>query len=310
MTGRRHAPELTALPPARHVAIMAVGVLAVGTSGPLIAAMTVPAIAIAFWRNLLGAVATAPLVVFRAGRRAEVAGLDRRGWGYVLVAGVLLALHFGTWVPSVRLTSVASSLALVTTQPIWAALLARLDGQQVPGRVWIGIVVALTGVLVLTGVDISISTRALAGDVLALLGGMFAAGYVTAGAAVRRVVSTATYTTVCYTVCAILLLATCLAARQPLTGYSGTEWLMLLALTAGPQLLGHSLFNSLLRNTSPTVISMVLLFEVPVGAIIAALWLGQTPPAAALPAVLLLLVGIGVVISSRTPAQEPSVPVE
>jgi drug/metabolite transporter (DMT)-like permease len=309
MTGER-PPALTAPPPARHIAVMAVGVLAVGTAGPLIAAMTVPPLAIAFWRNLLGAAATAPLVVFGAGRRAEVAGLGRRGWGVLLIAGVLLALHFATWVPSVTLTSLASSLALVTTQPIWAALLARLAGHQVPSRVWVGIAVALTGVLLLTGIDFTVSTQALAGDALALLGGMFSAGYVTAGAELRRTVSTATYTTLCYSVCAILLLAICLAGRQPLTGYSGRDWAMLLALTIGPQLLGHSLFNSLLRTSSPTVISMVLLFEVPVGALIAAFWLGQTPPAAALPAVLLLLVGIGIVVGTRTPAQEPSVPVE
>lgn len=309
MTGERPA-ALTSPPPVRHIAVMAVGVVAVGTSGPLIAAMTVPPLAIAFWRNLLGAAATAPLVVLRAGRRAEVAGLSRRGWGILLIAGGLLALHFATWVPSVTLTSVASSLALVTTQPIWAALLARAAGHRVPSRVWVGIAIALTGVLVLTGIDFTVSTTALAGDALALLGGMFSAGYVTAGAELRRTVSTATYTTLCYAVCAVLLLAMCLAGRQSLTGYSGRDWAMLLAITIGPQLLGHSLFNSLLRTTSPTVISMVLLFEVPVGAVIAALWLGQTPPLAALPAVLLLLVGIGVVVGARTPAQEPSVPVE
>lgn len=309
MTGER-PPAVTAPLPARHIAVMAVGVLAVGTSGPLIAAITAPPLAIAFWRNLLGAVATAPLVVFRAGRRAEVAGLGRRGWRILLLAAALLALHFATWVPSVTLTSVASSLALVTTQPIWAALLARAAGQQVLPRVWVGIAIALTGVLVLTGIDFTVSGKALAGDVLALLGGIFSAGYVTAGAQLRRTVSTATYTTLCYSVCAILLLALCLAGRQSLTGYSSRDWVLLLALTIGPQLLGHSLFNSLLRSTSPTVISLVLLFEVPVGAVIAALWLGQTPPAAALPAVLLLLVGIGVVVGARTPAQEPSVPVE
>ncbi|HKA68471.1 MAG TPA: DMT family transporter [Actinomycetes bacterium] len=309
MTGER-PPAVTAPLPAGRVAVMAVGVLAVGTSGPLIAAMMAPPLAIAFWRNLLGAVATAPLVVFRAGRRAEVAGLGRRGWRILLIAAVLLALHFATWVPSVTLTSVASSLALVTTQPIWAALLARAAGHQVPPRVWVGIAIALTGVLVLTGVDFTVSAKALAGDALALLGGIFSAGYVTAGAELRRTVSTPTYTTLCYSLCAILLLAVCLAGRQSLTGYSGRDWVLLLAITIGPQLLGHSLFNSLLRTTSPTVISLVLLFEVPVGAVIAALWLGQTPPLAALPAVLLLLVGIGVVVGARTPAQEPSVPVE
>ncbi|MCI0688769.1 MAG: DMT family transporter [Sporichthyaceae bacterium] len=310
MTDRPIAPGLTALPPTRHLALMAVGILAVGTSGPLIAAMTVPALAIAFWRNALGAAVTTPLVLLAPQRRAEVARLGRRGWGFVLLAGLLLALHFATWVPSISYTSVASSLALVTTQPIWAALLARATGHQVPSRVWVGMAVALAGVLMLTGIDFTISSRAFFGDFLALLGGVFAAGYVTAGAAVRRGTSTATYTSLCYAMCAALLLVTCLVGRQPLSGYTTTDWLKLLALTVGPQLLGHSLFNHLLRSTSPTVISMVLLFEVPVGAVIAAVWLGQAPPLAAIAAVLMLLVGIGIVVRVRSPSQEPSVPVE
>jgi drug/metabolite transporter (DMT)-like permease len=146
------------------------------------------------------------------------------------------------------------------------------------------------------------------GDLLALLGGIFGALYTVAGAEVRRTVSTTSYTLLCYGTAALVLFVVCALAGLQLVGYSGDTWLKLLALTLGAQLLGHSLFNRVLRTTSPTVVSLAILFEVPGAAVIAAIFLGQTPPLAALPAALLLLVGIGVVVSSRPKDAEPALP--
>jgi drug/metabolite transporter (DMT)-like permease len=92
------------------------------------------------------------------------------------------------------------------------------------------------------------------------------------------------------------LLIACLAAREPLVGYDGATWLKLAALTAGPQLLGHSLFNRVIGRVGATAVSMVVLLEVPGAAVIAALWLHQTPPLAAVPAAALLLTGIALVV--------------
>ena len=121
-------------------------------------------------------------------------------------------------------------------------------GAQIPRRAWVGIGVALVGVLVLTGVDVSLDPAALVGDVLALLGAVFAAAYVSAGARVRQTVSTTSYTLLCYGVCAAVLLAACLVGGQQLGGYSAETWVELLALTAGAQLLGHSLINRVLAH--------------------------------------------------------------
>ena len=99
------------------------------------------------------------------------------------------------------LTSVASATALVATQPVWAALIARARGELISGQVWLGIGVAVAGALLLTGADLSTSGRALLGDGLAVLGGAFAAAYMVAGTEVRQSVSTTTYTAVCYTSC-------------------------------------------------------------------------------------------------------------
>lgn len=295
-------------PPRGDLLLMPIGILAVSTSGPLIAATAAPALAIALWRNAFATMAIAPFAIAR--HRGELRGLPRRELRWALGAGVLLAAHFATWVPSLDYTTVASSTALVCAQPVWVALVARAMGHDVPRRAWLGIAVALVAVVVLTGVDFSLSPRSLVGDLLALLGGVFAALYTVAGGEVRRTVSTTAYTFLCYGLCALLLLGTCLLFGQAVVGFDRETWLKLLALTAGAQLLGHSLFNRILRTTSATVVSLAILFEVPGAATIAAIWLGQTPPAAAVPAALLLLAGIAIVVSARTRDVEPAIPAE
>jgi len=312
VTGQRalpaDLPDVLAVPAPHDAATMLVAIVAVSTSGPLMAATAAPALAIAFWRNGLAAGALVPWTLLR--HRAELRSLPGRQRALAVVAGALLAVHFATWVPSLTYTSVASATALVSTQPIWAALLAHRAGARIAPTAWAGIVVAVLGAAVLTGADVHASGRALVGDLLALVGGLFAAGYMVAGSEVRRHVSTATYTTVCYTTTALLLLLCCAAGRVELTGYSSSAWWRLVAVTAGAQFLGHSLFNRVLRRVSPTMVSLAILFEVPGAATIAAVWLHQRPHAAAVPGLLLLLIGIGLVIAARERGTAPSLPVE
>ncbi len=296
-------------PPPGDTALLAVGVLAVGTSGPLMAACAAPALAIAFWRNGLAAL----LLLIWSGLRArsglrsggELCSLTRREWRLSVLAGVMLAAHFAAWVPSLSFTTVASATALVATQPVWAALIAGLEGSPVPARAWAGIALAVAGAAMLSGIDFTTDPRALFGNALAVLGGALAAIYMAVGGTARRTVTTTTYTTICYTTAAVVLLAVCLIGRWPLVGYSTATWVQLLALTAGAQLLGHSVFNQVLRTTSATVVSLAILFEIPLAALLAALFLDQRPPAAAIPAALLLVVGVAVVVSGR-PVPEPA----
>jgi drug/metabolite transporter (DMT)-like permease len=288
-------------PPAGDLVLIAVAVAAVSTAAPLIRGAEAPSLAVAFWRNALAVAVLVPVTALR--RRAEVAALappQRRG---ALLAGVFLAAHFATWVPSLSFTTVASSVALVATQPVWAALMARARGESVPARAWAGIALAVTGAVVLSGVDLSISPRALLGDALALAGGVLAAAYVTVGAEVRQSVSTIVYTTICYATAAALLAVMCLAGGQPLSGYDAGTWSALVALTAGPQLLGHSIVNRVLRTTSATVVSVAILFEIVGSSFLAWVAFGESPPAGAYPAALLIAAGVVlVVLSGRQPA--------
>jgi drug/metabolite transporter (DMT)-like permease len=257
------------------------------------AATAAPALAIAFWRNAMGAgVATSATLI-----RGE---LYSRAWRIAALAGVALAVHFGTWVPSLTMTSVASATALVCSQPIFAGLIALSLGRRLPRIAWIGIVVAAFGTALIAGADLSVSARALAGDLLALAGGFAAAVYVTVGAAARARMSTATYTAVCYTICAALLLIACAVGSVRVTGFSGNAWLKIVLVTLCAQLLGHTLINMVLRSTSPTVVSLALLLETPGAALVAYVWLNQRPPASALPGIVLLLVGLALVVRAHS----------
>ena len=131
---------------------------------------------------------------------------------------------------------------------------------------------------------------------------MLAALYVTVGEQVRRRTSNPTYTMVCYAVAAVALLGLIVALRVPLVGFTARDWLLILAVTVGAQLLGHSVVNRVLATTSATVVSLAILLEMPGSTLIAAAWLGQVPPVGIIPAVVLLFVGIALVIRTTTAA--------
>ncbi len=310
MTATREQSAVPAVgrPQGSDAVLLTIALVAVSTSGPLIAAAAVPAMAIAFWRNAMAAGLLLPAVLLTC--RDELRSLTRREQGLAALAGLLLALHFATWTPALSYTSVASATALVATQPVWAALISGLRGIPVGRAVWVGIGVAMCGALLLAGVDLRVSGEALLGDLLAVAGGAFAALYMTAGSEVRRSVSTTTYTLLCYATCALLLLVVCVVFRQDLAGYDGDDWAKLVALTLGAQLLGHSLFNRVLKHVSATVVSMLLLVEIPGAASIAAVFLGERPPLLAVPAAVLLVAGLALVIRAGSRGTTPSVPVE
>jgi drug/metabolite transporter (DMT)-like permease len=282
-------------------ALLAFAVVCVSCSAPLVAAATAPALALAFWRTGAAALVLGPFALMR--REA----ITRRGLALAVFAGCLLAAHFGTFLPSLTYTSVASASALVCSQAVFAGVFGRLLGERLPRRAWIGTGICLVGVLMVTGVDASLDSRALLGDVLALAGGVFGGAYIVTGAFARRELSTVNYTSLCYGVGGGLLLVVCLLTGNAVTGFSAADWARIAALTVLGQLLGHSLMNFVLRSISPTIVSLAVLFTVPGATLIAALTIGQSPPIETVPAMALLLAGTAIVISARerAPAQAP-----
>jgi drug/metabolite transporter (DMT)-like permease len=280
------------------IVALCVAILAISSSGPLVAFAAAPALAIAFWRNALSASVLLPVAGIR--RRTELRGLFAAAGRPVLLgcvlAGVFLAIHFATWVPSVKLTTVADAAALGATQPVWQGLIALGQGRRLGRPMWIGIGIAVAGALATTGVDFAVSSRAVAGDLLAIVGGMAAAVYTAFGERVRSSTSTLGYTTICYTVCAVILFGVSLAFGARLHGYPTTTWLAILGLVGGAQLLGHSMMSYSLHHVRATTVSVLILLEVPGAAVLAWLWLGQVPTLSSVPGLILLLIGVVVVV--------------
>ena len=289
MRDRDHAK----LPSKRELGLLTLVVIGIGTSGPVIALGTMPIVALIFWRNLGGFL----LVLPWADKKLDIKDpKTRNGVLLAVVSGIALATHFFGFFLAMRLTSVATGTALTALQPIFAAYFVRLLGGYIPRRVWIGMIVAFAGVLIITGVDFQISTRAFLGDLAAIGCAAVAAVYVIIGARTREVMATATYTSIVYLTCAIVSFLVALLTNTRLIGYPRIEWLYLISLIIGAQILGHTILSFTLKTLSPAIASIVVFFEVPVSAILAFWWLGQLPPLGTIPGLILILVGCAIFV--------------
>ena len=278
--------------------LAAVGVLGVASSGPLIAATlgatTVSALAIAFWRNAIGAAVMASPTLIREPR--QFGRITRHEFRWCLLAAVALALHFACFITSLQLTSVAAATALVCLQSAWIAVFQLFRGTRHRWQVLVGLGIAFGGVVAITGFDMGSSPDALLGDLLAVAGGALAGLYTLAGGKARQSMTTGTYTTLCYGMCAALVAVLALLGRQPLVGFEAAGWLGILAITVCAQLVGHTAFNHLLATMSPLLVSMIILLEIPGAALLAAVFLHETLPAGTYGGLGLILAGLAVVV--------------
>ena len=257
---------------------LTVGVLAVSTSSILIRVADAPALSLSFWRCALGAVALAPF----AWRARQAQGpLDAAQRRQLLAAGLFLAAHFAAFISSLSFTTVASAAALVTTAPLFVGAGAAIFLREPPSRrTWLGLSVAMLGAIGLAVADLQggSAQQPLLGDALAFTGAALAAGYLIVGRAARQRLAVTRYATGVYTVAAVVLCVAAVLTGAQLWGYSAATWWAIIGLAVGPQLLGHTVFNTLLSAVAPTVIAVVVLAE-PVGSTILAFLLLDEAPA-------------------------------
>jgi len=266
-----------AVPPRARVAggVIA-GVVCVSFAAIFIRAAGAPALSTAAWRLIVAGTPLGVGAMFL--RRQELAALTGKQWTMALAAGMALALHFGTWIASLELTSVASSVALVTTQPVWVAILSRIFLREpISARLAAGIALALTGATLIGGADLSLAGNALPGDALALAGAVFAAAYFVLGRGARAKLTLLAYVGVVYPAAAVALVLAAAVARQPLAGFAPKTWLFLALLGLVPQLCGHSLLNWALRYLPAPRVSLAILGEPVMATLLAMAILGETP---------------------------------
>lgn len=283
------------------------GILAVSTAAIFIryAQQDAPSLVIAAMRLSLASIILAPVAWFR--HRDELRALTPSALGLGLLSGFFLALHFATWISSLEFTSVASSVVLVSTTPLWVAILSPLFLRESPNRATIvGLALALLGGTVVglseaCAWDGSLACPPLAeftrgeaflGNFLALCGAWMGAGYLTIGRRLREKISLIPYIFVVYGMAAIVLVGIMLGFGQTPFGYPPLVYLWLLMLALVPQLLGHSTFNWALRYLPASFVAVTLLGE-PIGStILAFIILSESPSALEIGGGLLILAGI------------------
>lgn len=251
------------------------GAVTILSFGSILVRLTpAPAPTIAAHRLVLATLLLAPLA-WRG--RTELKGLAREDLALSLASGFFLALHFLTWISSLQYTSVASSVVLVSTSPIFVGLGSHfLLKERLGLPLVLGIALSLAGGVLIGYSDFRFDRAELVGDLLALGGALFASGYLLVGRRVRRHVGLFNYIFIIYGLAGAILVAAALAAGQPLFGYPGRVYLFLFLLALGPQLLGHSGLNWALRYISAATVAVATLGE-PVGAaVLAYLILGES----------------------------------
>lgn len=290
----------TQIPERPDLIRLGLGIIGIGTSGPLIAMSAMPVLTLIFWRNLGGALLTLPFALKALVRKDHQ---HRRALLISALSGFILALHFIGFFIAMRWTTVAAGTALVALQPIFAALFVRALGGNIPSRAWLGMGVSFIGVLMISGVDLSISWLAFKGDVAAIISAALAAVYMLLGSKAQKEIGTHSYTTICYFVCAVTALPMSLVLGFEVLHFEKQEWLILLGLIAGAQILGHSMFNAALKRVSPAIVSLIVFFEVPVSTLLAIWWLDQKPPIALVPGIIVILTGCILVVLRTRPAE-------
>jgi drug/metabolite transporter (DMT)-like permease len=284
---------------------LVVGIAAVSSGSIFVrfAQADAPSLAIAAYRLGLATLILLPVAWLR--HRLELLTLPAGEWRWLLASGLFLAVHFGTWITSLEYTSVASSVALVSTSPLWVALFAWIAWREpLTPSLLAGLALALSGSIVISFAEArsAISARPFLGNALALAGALAVSGYWLIGRRMRRRLSLVPYVAVAYGAAALTLLAAALLFRQPLSGFrpSTYGWFLLLALL--PQLLGHSSFNWALGHLPAAFVAVATLGE-PVGAAaLAFLFLGETPTWLKMAAAILILAGIYLALDWRPAA--------
>jgi len=291
--------------------VLLAGILAVSTASIFIryAQPTAPSLTIAAGRLAFATLALAPLALTR--HRAALARLNARELRLAALAGLFLAAHFALWIASLEHTTVASSVVLVTTTPLWVGLLSPLFLREpLTRRLALGIALALTGG-VIVGLGVAGGTHAavravpggaLLGDLMALSGAWMMAGYLMVGRRLRAGLTLVPYIFVVYGMAAVLLTVAMAATSRSLFSLAPVTYLWLVLLALVPQLLGHSSFNWALRYLPASFVAIALLGE-PVGSSALAFGLlHEVPTPLEIGGAALILAGIAVAALGAAPA--------
>ncbi len=279
--------------------ILVVGMVAVSTASLFIrlAQAELNSLAVAAWRLTLASLMLAPFAL--TGRRAELRALSRCDWLLMFASGAMLAVHFAAWIHSLALTSVAASVVLVTTSPLFVGVISHFAfGERLTRAMVGGLVIALLGSFIIALGDLGVGTHQLLGDLLALIGAFAAGGYLLIGRQLRARLSLLGYVFPVYATAALLLIAATFISGVSLQVPNPRIWLWVILMALLPQAVGHTALNWALHDLSATYVSLATLAE-PIGSALLVWWLlAEAPTPIAVMGGALILTGIALATRS------------
>ena len=242
---------------------LTIGILAISTGAIFVKLADAPSLVIAAYRVGIASVILIPIAVLTV--RHELQDMSASDWRFALLAGFFLSLHFAAWVASLKFTSVANSVVLVNTSPIWVGIFAPfITNEKMKPMVLVSILLSVSGAIVIGLGDYASRENALWGDCLALAGGVCTAGYLLMGRRLRQKLSLIAYVSVCYGCAAFILWILVLLFDMQIWGFSDQTVTAFFAMALFPQLIGHSSYNWALRYFSTGFVAVSLLGE-PIG---------------------------------------------
>ena len=264
-----------------------------------------PALAIAAYRLLFATLIL--LIPTLAFQRKELLALTRKEYVVLSLVGIALAFHFGFWISSLKYTTVANSVILVSTHPILIAVVSHYYlKERISMAAGAGVGIALAGMVIIGFSDFAVSQESLYGDLLALIGMFALAAYILSGRRIRQKTPVLPYVTVVYGVATIVLFMGCFIFTVPLLPYPVEEWVLFLALAIVPMILGHTVYNWTLRYVTALMVSMSILGEPILSAVLAYILLSEVPTNWVILGGILILVGI-YLVASRSREKNPEI---
>ena len=266
-----------------YYTLLFISVISVSLAAIFIVSIDAHPLTIAFYRMFFTTLLILPFVFFKKKTRKEIINLSKNKIMLMIAIGIILAIHFSLWITSLKLTSVASSVILVSSHPIIVAPLSHFLLREKLSKINItGITLAIFGIVILVYGNYgfkSISIDTLEGNILALLGGFAAAFYILGGRVVRKTTSTLTYTSIVYGVSAIVLFLICIFYNTQILNIDIRDYQLIFIMAIISGIFGHTLYNWVLKYLKTSLVSVALLGE-PVGSTIFAFiipWINQIP---------------------------------
>ena len=251
---------------ARFYLFLPIGIIAISFASIFIKLCDAPVLIIATYRMTLASLMLMPFAYYKRPWR----GWTRNERGCFLLSGLFLSLHFAFWIASLKYTSVASSVVLVTTHPIFVGIGGSLFLKERLGlHLILGIALSVFGSGLISYGDMTLSSEALMGDGFAILGAMAASGYLLIGRKMRKDQDLFSYIFPVYSTAGAILILLSLVFQKSFLGYSLSTYLFLFLLALIPQLIGHTTFNWALKYLPASMVAITILGE-PIGSTILA----------------------------------------